>query len=420
LKKIAILCTIGLTVLVAGLHLTSNSLFASAFALYTSGASELALCDSAIAHTEGSASNFWNPALLPELDGTQLEIGTIFLRPSVEFSSDLTGKETSLETNTFFPSTIFISHKINERFSAGFGLNSTFGLGTEWPDDWEGRYIATNSELQTFNFNPNIAWKLSEKLVVAIGFNILLGEATLEQKIDPFFLLLPSPDGNSKLKADGNGYGYDVGILYKFSEELAFGMSYRSGIKLELDGDIKWSQAGISIVDTGVKSDLELPAQLFGGISCKMYDRILVEIGGKWENWSSYKHLKLKADQPIFFGSNIFTVQKDWHDVYSFNVGVKYMLGPDLTLLAGFSHEENPIPSETFDPSIPCSDKNWYSFGIRKSLGNFKIMISYLYDKYESRYKNNNVAGLSVSGMTANGKYSQDIHMAGLSLSYSF
>jgi len=418
--KLVTLAVFGLTVFLLGSHLTSTPSNASAFALYTTGATELAQCDSVIAHTEGSASNFWNPALLSELDGTHMEIGTIPLHPSVDFKSDLTGEKASVKSKIFYPSTLFISHKINEKLSAGLGVNSTFGLGTEWRDDWEGRYIATNSELETFNINPNLAWKVSDKLSLACGFDILLGDVWLDQKIDPLLLNPALADGDSKLEATGEGYGYNLGILYKFAEDLAFGMSYRSRIKLKLEGDMKWTQVGIPIVDTGVKTDLNLPARLFAGIAYKPSENILLEIGGKWEEWSSYKHLKLKADLPVFFGSDVYIIPKDWRDVYSFNFGIKYTIDPTLSISAGYSHEGNPIPSHTFEPAIPGSDKNWFSFGIQKNIGKFKIALSYLYDSYESRNKNNNVTGFSVSAITANGKYEQDIHMGGLSVAYTF
>jgi len=371
--KITILGLSRLTFLGLALHVTSTPSNASGFALYTSGATELAQCDSVVAHTEGSASNFYNPALLPELDGTQIEIGTILLKPSVDFKSD-TGGTSSTKSNIFFPSTLFLSHKINDRFSAGLGVNSTFGLGTEWRDNWDGRYIATYSDLETFNINPNLAWKVSGKLTLAGGIDILLGDALLKRKMpsaifDPALGLGPE-DVNSKIKADGEGYGYNLGILYKITEDIAFGMSYRSRIKLKLDGDIEWAQVGastISIVDTGVKVNLDLPAQLFAGISYEPSENLILEIGGKWEDWSSYKNIKLRADQAIFSGSNINIISKDWKDAYGFNAGIKYNIDPKLSISAGYLHEGNPVPSDTFEPSVPVSDRDDFSFGIQET-----------------------------------------------------
>lgn len=420
-----LLMAFGISVWVLGSHLTATPLGASGFALFTSGASEIAQCGSVIAHTEGAASNYYNPALLPELEGTWIEAGIFPLKVSGDSKSDMSGEKSSMERNVFYPLTLFLTHKINERFSAGLGINNTFGLGTEWPDDWEGRYITTNTELETLNINPNVAWKVSETFILAAGFDVLLGESTYEQKIDP--LIIPTPafsDGHSKMTGDGEGYGYNLGLLYKVAENLAFGMSYRSGIKLKLKGDIKWTQPGAGVlVDTGAKVDLDLPAQCVAGISYRPSENIILEIGGKWEGWSSYKNLKIRADQGIFlFGSNVSTIPKDWKDVYGFNIGVKYSFDPTLSISAGYLHEGNPVPSSTFEPSVPVSDKDDFSFGIQKLFGSLKVALAYVYEKYEDRNKNNSVIGYAdpASGVTANGKYKQNVHIVGLSVAYTF
>ena len=47
---------------------------------------------------------------------------------------------------------------------AGVGLFSRFGLGTEFPSDWPGRYNSYDAEIQTLTFNPDIALKLNDKI----------------------------------------------------------------------------------------------------------------------------------------------------------------------------------------------------------------------------------------------------------------
>ncbi|MDY6974186.1 MAG: outer membrane protein transport protein [Thermodesulfobacteriota bacterium] len=395
---------------------------ASGFALWANGASELGECNSVIAHTEGPASNFFNPALLTELDGTHIEIGTSIIRPSMDFKSELTGSSTSGEDRTFYPSTFFISHELSGIFAAGLGINNTFGLATEWPDDWEGRYIATKSELVTVNINPNIAWKISDKLTLAAGVDILVGDTNLKQKLN--LSVFGLSDGNQRFKADGEGYGYNLGLLYRITEDLAMGVSYRSKIKLDLDGDVSFALPGGApfilttfFPDSDGEVDIDLPAQAFIGISYSPLHNLIFEIGGKWEGWSSYDTLNLKLSKPVL-GNNTMVLNKSWRDVYGFNFGVKYDINPTFALSAGYLYEGNPVPDGTFEPSVPSSDRDDLSFGIQKSFGKLRFSVSYLFEKYHSRHKNNDVG--SDSGFTANGRYKQHANIVGLCASYRF
>ncbi len=107
----------------------------------------------------------------------------------------------------FYPSTFYITHKFNDKVSAGLGVFNPFGLATEWPDNWVGRYITTKAEMTTYNINPVFSLQITPEISVAAGLNFLMLDATLEKKINL------SPDGNQKFKGDGNGVGYNMGFL---------------------------------------------------------------------------------------------------------------------------------------------------------------------------------------------------------------
>lgn len=91
----------------------------------------------------------------------------------------------------------------------------------------------------------------------------------------------------------------------------------------------------------------------------------------------------------------------------------RYTIDPTLAVSAGYLHEGNPVPSHTFEPSIPVSNKNDFSVGIQKVVRDFRITLSYLYESYDDRHKSNNY-GMGL----ANGKYEQQIHIFALSLTY--
>jgi long-chain fatty acid transport protein len=361
---------------------------ASGFAVYPRGAKDLAMQHNVIAYTEGPTSNYYNPALITELKGTQIEVGTTLIFPSRKFESAQTGK----------------TEKAKSQIPMGIGVFNPFGLGNDWGNDWEGRYLATNSEMQTFNINPNIAWKVNDRLAVAGGLDFLLLDSTLEKNIN--FSTYELPDGKQKFKGDGNGFGYNLGLIYHLNEDWSFGASYRSGITVDAN-----------FPNTDGSVDVELPALLFLGLCYKGIDKLTVELGGRWEEWSCYEKLAFKFDQPIA-GSKSSVFEKNWKDVMSYSIGAKYDINDSLAILAGYRFEDNPVPGDTFEPAVLGSDAHSIAFGVKKRFGKLVACATYNYQKYENRKKNNNL-GTNLGG-TANGKYSVYMHLVGASVSYEF
>jgi long-chain fatty acid transport protein len=386
---------------------------ASGFALYTHGARELGRINSVVASPEGPVSSFFNPATLTEISGNQVEAGTILIFPSVKFRSASTGETEETKSQVFHPGTLFGVYHLNDTFTLGFGVNSPFGLGTEWPEDWEGRYITTNAEMETFLFNPNLAWKVTDTLTLAGGIDLLLGDAILENNISLFAYGLP--DGKQKFFGDGYGLGYNLGVLWKIKRELSLGVSYRSGIDLKLEGDLHFS--GAPFQNTGGKTTINLPPQIFTGLAYQVNDNLIVEIGGRWEGWSRYKELKIDLEQPVA-GQDTIITEKNWKDTLAFNTGARYSVNPTMDILLGYLYEDNPVPDDTFEPSVSASEKHMLSLGAAKRFGRVKTAITYLYGKYKDRDKDNLVG--AAFGLSANGEYKQDTHMLGVSVNVEF
>lgn len=403
--------------------------FGSGFAIYTQNASSLGQGNATIAHTEDSSAIFFNPALINKLDKTQIELGTTIIFPSRKFKSDLTGKTLKADKDVFYPSTLFVTHKFNEKLSAGLGVFNPFGLGTKWPDDWEGKYIATTSELKTYNINPVASYQVTPWMSVAAGVDFLLLDANMEKKIN--FSMFGLPDGKQKFKGDGTGYGYNCGILVEPRKDIAIGASYRSEIKVDIDGDatfsipaIALSQIGPLFPDTSGSTDLTLPQQVHFGIYYKGFYPFTFEVATRWEGWSSFDRLEIKLDKPVA-GSAVSVTERNWKDTYSVNLGAKYQLNDEVALLAGYLYGGNPIPDKTFDPSIPDANTHLFCFGTDIKYKTFKFALAYAFQKLQSRNKNNSIDDNPNDGIvnpftSANGKYDANIHMVGISLTYKF
>jgi len=403
--------------------------YGSGFGIFTQGASALGQADAVVAHSNGPSTIYFNPALMNGLPGTQIEMGTTLIFPSRDFRSATTGGTSSTEDSLYYPSSLYVSHAINDRISAGLGIFNPFGLGTEWNGSWEGRYIATKSSIETYNINPVASFKITPQLSFAAGLDIVILDATLEKRIllnpNPFGITLP--DANQKFKGDGTGVGYNLALAYTAGHGISLGVAYRSEVEIDVKGDVSFelpapSLAAVTLLagalpNTGGKTTLKLPRQLLAGVSYQPNDRITIETGFRWEDWRSFKELKVELDQPVG-GQSTITDAKNWHDTFAVNIGGKYRLNDTFTLLAGYLYGWNPVPDSTFEPAIPDADTHLFCLGTDMTFGRVTLAASYAYQLQEERNKHNEVG--STVGGTANGTYNADIHLLGLSASYRF
>jgi long-chain fatty acid transport protein len=417
----------------------SSSALASGYGVFIQGASGLGQANAVVAHATGPSSLYFNPALLTQVPGTLVEAGTTAVIFDREFKSSLTGQTEKSEEDVHFPSTFYLTHQVNDQVAAGIGVFFPFGLSTEWDENWDGRFISTKSDLFTTNINPVVAWRPIPRLAVAAGLDVLYLDAELERKVNSTAIgfvvnppggLGPLSDANQKFTGDGWGVGYNLGLVLQVSENIDFGATYRSHIDVNVDGDAKFDvPADAAVISplfpkTGGDADIRLPAQAAFGLAWAASEKLTLEAGARWEDWSSFDELKIEFDRPILQQSENIT-PRDWDDTWAFNLGGQYRLNDRVTLLAGYLYAENPVPDSTFDPSIPDSDAHLFTLGTDLTFGRFNVSLAYGYEHHEDRTKKNTIGDpLDPAGVNprsfANGEYQGDIHLVATSIAYRF
>ncbi|MFP3870582.1 MAG: OmpP1/FadL family transporter [Syntrophobacteria bacterium] len=444
---------------------------AAGFALYENGAAPLAMGGAFTAQADTPAALFYNPAGITQLEGKHISGGVTMIVPNFEFESATTGHTTEPENDPEFPATFYYTQQMNDRFWLGFGFFSPFGLATEWPEDWEGRYISVKSDLLTFTLNPNVAFKVTDWLSLAMGAEVLYLDAELTKMIPTNVNTIPSEDVLQKLEGDGFGFGANAAAHLNFGN-LRFGLSYRSPIDVEIDdGDISFEHSAASralpvttlptmpptvvdrngprnFKDGSGSTTVKLPQSVAGGVAYTFLERLTFEFDFQWTEWSSYDDLEIILNEPLFQaasppGASVSRNPKNWNDVWAYRFGVQYKATRDLTLRAGYVYDESPIPDSTFDSMLPGNDRQIYSFGAGYKIKRFNIDLAYVYWDMKSRTKTATSSaagrnlttidpldvtkgggGTSFGGTTldrpAAGDYDADAHFVALQVSYSF
>jgi long-chain fatty acid transport protein len=285
----------------------------------------------------------------------------------------LTGQEPQNGAVNALVPNIYYVHGINSNIKFGLGINVPFGLAVKYDDNWMGRYHAVDTELETLNINPSLAFKTSDNLSLGFGVSVQTAKVTLSNVID-FGALIRQPqqhDGFVEINGDNNddlSYGWNAGLLYELPSDTRFGLAYRSEIKHKLKGDADFTVPGTvsSITDSGLFTDSKVTAdvtfpQTLSLSAYHSYDALAVMADITWTGWSAFQELRIKYDNPAQPDS---VTTEDWNDTFRYALGVNYRTAPQWLLRGGIAYDETPVPTaQRRTARIPDNDRFWLSLG---------------------------------------------------------
>ena len=406
----------------------STPVFGAGFALYEGSARGNVLGAGLTATADDASAVFYNPAGITQLKGDQVMVGATFIYPQTDVYTSPGGMWGSTD-NWWIPPHAYWTHQINDKWWSGVGVFSRFGLGTQFDSNWPGRYNSYYARIRTVEFNPNIAYKVNEKFSVAGGFNIMYMDLKLEQKISPTTFGGPAAlgDANSTLR-DGQsvGWGINLAVHYKPTDDWYLGASYRSRVSQHLEGDADftkpaaWAGFGaanaVLLRDTDASGSLRLPDEVFAGVAYKVIPTLTVGGGIYWTRWSTYDKLEITYDLPIAPGVATVTKQKQWKDVYRFMIGAEWKFMPNWRASASYAYDQEPIQDQYADYLVPANDRNMYSAGLGWDYGKFTTDFSYTLIMINER----KIPARPADGVLQSEFKNGIAHLFGISLGYKF
>lgn len=358
------------------------------------------------ASAEDATTVFYNPAGMTLLEGQQISSGLHIIKTSFEFSNNgsthalqpitgegLTGDNGGNAGTWNFVPNFYYVNKLNESWAVGLGINVPFGLTTDWDEGWVGRYYAIKSSIMTLNINPSVAYEVNDHLSVGAGVSAMYMHGEFSQAIDfgtIFNLLGGNPqrdDGKVTLDADDWGYGYNLGVLYRFNDATRVGLSYRSKVDQDLTGDASYSYsskvAGMIAAgpvptwfqNGGAGSSVTLPASSSLSVYHQLNEKIALMADVGWTGWSDLPELRITFDS----GQDDSVTTLKWDDAWSFAAGATYGYSDKISLRCGAMYDQTPIPSaEVRTPRLPDQDRLWTNLGLSYLL-NEKLSLDFGY-----------------------------------------
>jgi long-chain fatty acid transport protein len=438
----------------------------SGFALLEQSAARLGTAYAGSGAVSDDASiMFFNPAGLADVRRAQAIIVPSGILISSEFKNTasqaalaqpLGGNGGDAGSWNFVPSA-YASMPLGDKLTFGVGINAPFGLKLEYDTGWIGRFQALNSEIQTINVNPTIAYRLND--VVSFGFGIdyqtiqaeltnsvnytaviaqglqqLAAAGQLSPTAIPGLIAANSAlEGHAVVRGDDHAWGFNFGVLFDVGAATRIGLSYRSAIDYEVEGSARFTSpfvsepTGAAIIAAATSAggplatgrasvDLELPDSAVLSLRQGVGEQFALLADIAWTGWSSVQELRVVRDT----GATLSVTPEEWEDTWRFSLGAEYTLSQAVKVRAGVALDEAPVPDSTRTPRLPDSDRTFLALGAQWQPSEMLVIdVGYAHLFTDDAPLNQNAGNTSAYGaLIGNHESSVDIISAQFTLSF--
>jgi long-chain fatty acid transport protein len=304
-----------------------------------------------------------NPAGMTRLQGSQVLVGGHLLYGHAHFSPDgdtspALGNDDGGNALGILPGlNAFATYKVNNDLALGFGIFSNFGLGLWYDSDWVGRYYAKQAILMGVSFMPAAAYRLTDKLSVGVGVNIMAGylkNTVAINNADPAW-----SDGELHVRDTTVGFGANVGLLYELSKTTRFGVTYSSPVTLDFSDDPEFDNTapGIDAIitnrgwrDKSLDLGITVPQAVMASFYHELNSQWALLGNFGWQDWSEFG----KID--VSFNSTSLTKNLKYRDTWHGALGAQYRLSEPWLITGGVAYDSGMLDDSNRSPALPL---NW-------------------------------------------------------------
>ncbi|MHA3770181.1 OmpP1/FadL family transporter [Verrucomicrobiota bacterium sgz303538] len=370
------------------------------------------------ATADNPSAIYYNPAGITQLDGTQIRVGAygISFNSRIDLKADGDPFDNKYDLQVV-PQFFATWHPENLPLTFGLGFYAPFGLANEYSDNVPFRSLAHKGSLRYLTLNPVVAWKITDSLSVAAGPTINYAKVELEQGVF-------AKGDKFRFEGDDVALGFNLGVRWQPHKMHAFGASYRSATRMEFQGHSELRTDDFTVpfevfpgfvvpVNVpGMRSresahtTFDFPQSVTVGYSFRPTPDWNFEVNVDWTDWDSLNTLTLKQKR----SANV-ALPFNWESSFIYEFGVTRRFGT-YHVSAGYLYSENSVPNESFNPSVPDSNRHVFSVGFGRKVDRYSWDIAYQYAYGPRRTID--------QGTAADGTYRFESHALSISLGYNF
>lgn len=364
-----------------------------------------------------------NPSGLNWID-SRVDVGATLFNPkrSAAIEGNLAGANGQYSGNGreyFVLPEFAINKKVNDSVALGLAIYGNGGMNTTYKRNPYAAFGNTGEagvDLSQVFVSPTVAWRYSENQSIGIATNFLYQrfEAKGISGFAPF-----SNDGknlSNKGKDSATGIGVRVGWSAKLNDVVTVGANYAS----KIDAD-KFDKYRGLFAESG---DFDVPESYGVGASFKLTPALTVLADIQRINYSDVDSVGNPFSLASVMQGNTFGSEKGqgfgWKDINVYKLGASYQVNPQLTVRAGYSHNDQPIPQDQTFLNILASGviKDHVSLGATWDIDRAQeLSVAYTYGLKET-VKGNQSIPTAFGGGEAN--LEMDQHILGISYGVKF
>ncbi len=435
----------------------AGSVWAGGFSIYEQGARATAQAGAVVARPYDLSTAFYNPAGLVQI-GAPGEWRFYGGLTPVQSLSKFQGSypapgnvRDAAKTKWFPPFNMYVGYNINDKMAAALAIYTPFGLGTEWKQNFSGRFRSIGAEIQTVYISPTFAYKVNDMMSFGVAVDYIFSKVALERNSAAAFTAGPTVRTYDVIKVKLHGedkgtLGFHLGGYFKPTDKLSVGVDYKHLVHQVYKGEATFSQIrhaktaadtiGNLVVDPavaarlanplfgGAKQDgnakyINFPNSLTVGVAYQVNEKLSVEADYSFVGWSTFKQIVIEFPENAGLAAtgvdNKSIIEENYKNAWQVRLGAEYAINEKFFARAGYIYDNSPAPTNTISPLLPDADRNDFSIGLGYKVNDaVHIDCAYMAVIFKERSTNNsNVDHFD-------GTFNSHVNLFALGVGYTF